>query len=145
MLTTCWKGFNLIQELAFEDGVTWLARIPRPDHSFQPEETTLSYAAVLRYLKKHSSVPVPTVFGYAVSSDEGNRLGHSYLLMEKLPGHALPTLDRFDPDASDVEDPTPGELQIATKVHEQLTDFIIELGKDGFSLVPVSRYSLGNN
>jgi hypothetical protein len=89
----------------------------------------LSYASVLRYLKGHSSIPVPTFFGYAVSSDEGNKFGHSYLLMERLPGHALPTLDHFDPDASEVQDPTLEELRLARKVHEQLAGLVIELGK----------------
>src|SRR3569833_2261556 len=121
-------GFNIIQELVFEDGTTWLARIPRPDTCFQPEEATLSYASVLRYLKKHSNIPVPTVFHYAASSDGSNKLGISYLLMNKLPGHALPTLDYGEV----YREPWPSELRKAKKVHEQLTDIIIELGKNSY-------------
>lgn len=31
-------GFNVLQELVFSDGVTWLARIPLPNNCFQPDE-----------------------------------------------------------------------------------------------------------
>ena len=42
--------------------------------------------------------------------------------MEKLPGHQLPTLEQesFEPD--------PNDLVLARKVHQQLTDIILQLG-----------------
>ena len=117
-------GFNVLQELVFSDGVTWLARIPLPNNCFQPDECTLSYVAVLRCIKKQSKIPVPEVYYHALKSDPKNTTGTTYLLMERLPGHALPTLEPDDDD----NDWNPDHLLSAKKVHEQLTDLIIELG-----------------
>ena len=120
-------GFNVLQELVFSDGVTWLARIPLPNRCFQPDECTLSYVAVLRYIKKHSKIPVPEVYYHALKSDPKNTTGTAYLLMERLPGHELPTLEPDNDDGLDSWNPD--HLLSAKKVHEQLTDLIVELGE----------------
>lgn len=82
---------NAIFQLIFSDDVTWLARIPLSYSCFQPEILTGSYAATLKSLKKHSSIPVPEVYGYQFPSNKANA---SYLLMERLPGHPLPVLEQ---------------------------------------------------
>jgi hypothetical protein len=121
-----------LQELVFSDGVTWLARIPLPTNCFQPDECTLSYVAVLKYIKKHSKIPVSEVYHYALESDPENPTRTTYLLMERLPGHELPTLepgsDDDDEDDDDGSGWSPGHL-CAKKVHEQLTDLMVELGE----------------
>lgn len=109
------KGFNIVQELIFSDGVTWLARVPIPFNCFQPDECTLSYGAILRYLRKNSRIPVPEVYDYAIRSDPKNPTNTSYVLMERMTGQALPTLDE-DGYYSD-----PKALSLGKKVHEQLT------------------------
>lgn len=118
----CFLGFNVVYELVFSDDVVWMARIPLPYNCFLPEEVTVSYAATLKYLKKNSSIPVPAVFAYCLQSDPENMVNASYILMEKLPGHPLPTLERLDLDID------PNHVKLAKKVHEQLTDIIFELG-----------------
>lgn len=50
--------------------------------------------------------------------------------MKKLPGHDLPTFDDDSDDDSDDDDLAPVQLSAARKIHEQLTDIIIELGKN---------------
>ena len=70
---------------------------------------------------------MPTVFEYAVASNTA--FGHPYLLMEKLPGHALPTLHKPWDGVSEWKDTSPEDLRLAEKVHQQLTDVMIELGK----------------
>lgn len=102
-----------------------MARIPLPYNCFQAEDVSASYAATLKYVKRHSNIPVPMVFAYCLRSNPSNKVNATYILMEKLPGHQLPTLeqDDFDPD--------PKDLAIAQKVHQQLTDVILELGTFG--------------
>ena len=121
-------GENAIFELIFSDDVTWMARIPLSYSCFQPEELTGSYAATLKFLKTHSSIPVPEVYGYQFHSDPSNKVNASYLLMERLPGHPLPVLEQKSLTA----DPDPKELALANKVHEQLTDFILQLASFKF-------------
>jgi hypothetical protein len=77
----------------------------------------------------HSTIPVPTVFDYATSSNQANTLGISYILMEKLPGIPLPTFEEGQNGLLNF-DPSPAQLQLAHKVHQQLTDVIIELGNN---------------
>lgn len=116
-------GFNVIYDLLFSDNVVWIARIPLPYHCFQAESVSTSYAATLNYLKRHSTIPVPTVFAYCLHSNPDNKVNATYILMEQLSGHPLPVLEQkdFDPDSKD--------LALAKKVHQQLTDVILQLGK----------------
>lgn len=115
-------GFNVIYELIFLDSVVWIARIPLPYNCYQPEEISVSYAATLKYLKKNSTIPVPEVHAYEVKSAPENEVNATYILMERLDGHPLPTLERtaFEPD--------PEHVVLAKKVHSQLADIILQLG-----------------
>ena len=117
------SGFNVILEVIFEDQVRWLARIPRPEICFLPVQTTLSYAATLKYLRTHTTIPVPQVYGYAAQSDTDNPTGVSYVLMEKLKGEPLPEIP------CEESEPTPCDLVNAKKVHQQLADIQLQLGK----------------
>jgi hypothetical protein len=76
----------------------------------------------MKYLKKNSSIPVPEVYAYEVQSAPGNKVNATYILMEYLSGHELPTLERKTLEISDEE------IAVVKKVHTQLTDIILELG-----------------
>lgn len=117
------QGFNVIFEIRFSDNVAWMARIPLPYNCFQPEEISASYAATMRYLKKHSKLPVPQVFAFCRGSDPTNKTNVTYTFMEKMKGHHLPTIEKWPEEA------TPAELAMARKVHTQLADVILQLGK----------------
>lgn len=116
----------MVYELIFSDKVTWMARIPLPYTCFQQDEVSASYAATLKYLKQHSSIPVPTVFAFTVKSNPDNKVNATYILMEKLMGHQLSVLE------DEWRNPKPQDLALAKRVHEQLTDMILELGKEYF-------------
>lgn len=94
-----------------------------PYNCYQPDEISASYAATLKYLKKNSSIPVPKVYAYEVQSSPENKVNATYILMEYLPGHALPTLDSMM-----LEEPNDDEIEVVKKVHTQLADTILELG-----------------
>ncbi|OSD08130.1 hypothetical protein PYCCODRAFT_1357782 [Trametes coccinea BRFM310] len=61
-----------------------VARVAR---RFMPRLKTESEVATMRYLREHTSIPVPEVYQY--DSNPYNRLGGEYLLMSKAPGIAL--------------------------------------------------------
>lgn len=115
-------GFNVVYELVFLDNVVWMARIPLPYNCFQAEDVSASYAATLKYLKSHSTIPIPTVFAYCLHSSLENKVNATYILMKQLPGHQLPLLERKD------FHPDPEDLAFARKVHQQLTDVVLQLG-----------------
>lgn len=60
-------SFNWAVFILFEDGVRWVFRSPHP-RTFMPIEMGMkllaSEAAVLRYLRAHSDIPVPEVHDY---------------------------------------------------------------------------------
>ncbi|CDO74845.1 hypothetical protein BN946_scf184280.g5 [Trametes cinnabarina] len=61
-----------------------VARVAR---RFMPRLKTESEVATMRYLREHTTIPVPEVYQY--DSNPYNRLGGEYLLMSKAPGIAL--------------------------------------------------------
>lgn len=132
-------GFNVVYELVFSDEVVWMARIPLPYKCFQPEDVSASYAATLKYLKKHSTLPVPEVFAYCLKSNPENTVNATYILMERLPGRQLPLLERGD------FEPDPKALTLAQKVHQQLTDVILQLASLKFSEIGSLREDLKGN
>lgn len=72
---------------------------------------------------------MPTVFHHALSTDETNKVGAPYVLMEKLPGKQLPPLGQTKDEPYDRDRPTRQEIRPTRKIHEQLTEIIIELGE----------------
>ncbi len=52
---------------------------------FLPKLKTESEVATLRYLRAHTSVPVPEVYWY--DANPYNRLGGEYIVMEKVRAH----------------------------------------------------------
>ena len=121
-------GYNVIYNISFSDGIVWMARITLPYTCFQPEEVSASYAATMKYLKKHSSIPVPQIFGFCLRSDPTNKTNVTYILMEWMRGHHLPVIERQSLDTD------PKGLAKAKKVHEQLTDVILQMGMLRFVL-----------
>lgn len=99
-----------------------MARIPLPYNCFQAEDVSASYAATLKYLRRYTTIPVPEVFALCLQSTPGNKVNATYILMERLLGRQLPLLEQKD------FDPDPNDLTTAKKVHQQLTDIILQLG-----------------
>ena len=51
-----------------------------------PVRKTLNEVAVLGYVSKHTTIPVPKIVAYSASTEE---LGHEYILMKRAPGSSL--------------------------------------------------------
>ncbi|KAK6334333.1 hypothetical protein TWF730_003548 [Orbilia blumenaviensis] len=118
-------AFDYTVEIIFEDGVSWVAKVPKPWRSSHYNEAMYSQISAWRYLKKHTSIPVPEVFYYAYDSDPANNVAASFMLYEKLPGHHVPELD--------VENPT--SIGKAARFHGQLADVILQLSTCTFESI----------
>ncbi|KAJ5114023.1 hypothetical protein N7456_002557 [Penicillium angulare] len=81
--------FNMVRQVVFEDGISWVARIRMPNlcsHAKGPAgiQTALrSEIAWMKYLWERSSIPVPEVYYYDLGP---NKVGAPYILMEYIPG-----------------------------------------------------------
>ncbi|KAL8646385.1 MAG: hypothetical protein Q9226_006877 [Calogaya cf. arnoldii] len=84
-------SFNWAVRLEFTDGVGWLLRSPQQGYGHLSEDTSglllASEAATLRYIKAHSTIPVPDVFAYSSSKD--NEVGIPYMLLSIASGSPL--------------------------------------------------------
>lgn len=96
--------------LEFDDGVEWVFRAPCPSYGAAQGVTgrlIASEAATLKYIREHTSIPVPEVFHYryipeaprqspeltVVSSTYKNDIGIPYILMSKATGNPLAKYD----------------------------------------------------
>ncbi|KAM4058385.1 phosphotransferase enzyme family protein [Hirsutella rhossiliensis] len=81
--------------LKFDDGVEWVFRSPRTRYAVVGDTAACrllaSEAATLKYIRKHTSIPVPEVFHYCVTDQ--NDIGIPYILMSKAAGNPLATYD----------------------------------------------------
>ncbi|VUC26333.1 unnamed protein product [Clonostachys rosea] len=84
------SGFdNLVLELAFSDGICWVARIPHRPLEDAHKTSMLSEIATMRLISNHTTIPIPRIFGFNVST--GQSFGYPYIFMEYLDGQSLPS------------------------------------------------------
>ncbi|KAI2463878.1 hypothetical protein F4781DRAFT_415058 [Annulohypoxylon bovei var. microspora] len=83
-------GMHIHLQLIFENGTVWLARILRERYtSFDDElsnQILLSECATLRWLESLGNIPTPRLHGYGLRNDPRNKVGVSYMIIDKLPG-----------------------------------------------------------
>ncbi|KJK73544.1 hypothetical protein H634G_11202 [Metarhizium anisopliae BRIP 53293] len=96
--------------ISFDDGLDWVFRSPRSGHHAivsdeSAQKMLLSEVATLKFLKKHTSVPIPEVFSFSGSYD--NPVGVPYILMSKATGRPL-----SDYDWTEISRRTPGYPQL---------------------------------
>jgi aminoglycoside phosphotransferase (APT) family kinase protein len=87
-LSSGWS--NVIFEVGFSDGVVWLLRVRLHQEIDQTELTTryISEVTTMNYVRQHTTVPVPEVYGFEASLNN-NRFGYRYMLISKLPGRTM--------------------------------------------------------
>jgi hypothetical protein len=96
-------SYNIVFFIEFDDGVTWVARLPMRRHAMRSlddplsQDTMSSVIATMQFVFQHTSIPVPEVYSYDVTSN--NPLGRPYMLISKLSGtqlwtHVLEQQDR---------------------------------------------------
>ncbi|KAF4462691.1 kinase-like domain [Fusarium albosuccineum] len=92
-------SLNWVVFLLFDDGIEWVFRSPRTGLSAiltdeSASKMLVSEASTLKYLRAHSSIPVPEVYSYSGSKD--NDIGVPYMLQSKATGRALSEYDWAD-------------------------------------------------
>ena len=108
---------HVVFELEFSDSTIWIARVPVGDANSNTAPTVSclqSEVATLQFLKQHSRIPVPDVYGYSV--DKNNGFGSPYLFMEALPGRILHLLPVIDDD-------------VKPHVYQQVAQVMLELSR----------------
>ncbi|TPX26103.1 hypothetical protein DIZ76_011562 [Coccidioides immitis] len=85
-------SLNWAVSVFFVDGVEWLLRSPLNENGaiLCPQTNSMlleSEAVTIKYIRAHSSIPVPEIFAYSCSKE--NEIGIPYILMSKAPGYPL--------------------------------------------------------
>ncbi|KAI1173436.1 kinase-like domain-containing protein [Nemania sp. FL0916] len=85
-------GFNnVVLEISLSDHVYWIAKIQHTvvDASEVENNVTdlLSEIATMKTVQERTSIPVPRVYAYDISSS--NKVGYPYILMEQINGRIL--------------------------------------------------------
>lgn len=121
---TC-GAYNLVFEIVFEDGVSWIARLRSASQmqvvsqEFLFESPTYkqhvmeSEVATMNYVRTHTTIPVPKVFAYDTTSTNPAKL--PYILMECIHGWRTP------PKLQDLPD------TVVHKILDQLANVLLQL------------------
>ena len=82
-------GFNAVISFIFEDGVEWVAKIPkvREVNDDDENEYLMSEYATLTFLQEIDTIPTPKVYGSAFTRN--NPLRRPYIFMDKVSGVTL--------------------------------------------------------
>ena len=93
-------SFNICYWVKVDGNQTeWVVRFPKPIASESVIRTKLrSEVATLKFLKQHTKVPVPTLIGYDVGTDDSP----PFLIMENVDGIRLSILWKVDPSPRQV-------------------------------------------
>ncbi|EXJ89547.1 hypothetical protein A1O3_02614 [Capronia epimyces CBS 606.96] len=79
-------GFNRVFIFTTNNGKMVVAKVP-VCIAGPPKLTTRSEVATMKFLKKHSSVPLPAIYDW--SDDRTNEIGSEYIIMEYVSGVSL--------------------------------------------------------
>lgn len=115
--------YNIVFEVAFQDGTYWIARIrrePEIKENLGIESERIkemeSEVYTMAYVKENSTIPTPKVFDFRAQKDP--IVGCRYILMEALPGRPSPDrLRDFIPN------------QYKPKTYSQLADIKMQLSQ----------------
>lgn len=83
-------SFNVLFSVCFSDGIRWIIKIPAAGVSqcwdAAAARVMESEALTMRFWKRETSIPIPTVHAYDTSLD--NRLGCPYIVMDHIDSYA---------------------------------------------------------
>ena len=127
-------GLNVVVEVGFEDDVVWLCRVGWANRPGSEEFTDKyveammeSTVTTMRYLKSHSSLPIPEIYAYE-SKPSASELGAVYIFIEPLPGRA----DLFNKPLAEKSKET---IELELKAQETIAYVTAELCKFTFPAI----------
>lgn len=121
--------YNVSFRMKFEDGGSALIRFPKPGTTMFPEEKVRNEVAVIRYIQKYTSIPVPFILHWGTKDESPLGLG-SFIPMNYI-DHAMdldaalntPTLHIED---RPILDPSI-DIDKLEMLYGQLADILIQL------------------
>lgn len=127
---------NVVFELNFADGVSWIARIRLPTaawlhpacEALQHGQDALAQSEVdtMRYIKSNTSIPIPTIFHYDLNERE-NSLRAAYIIMEGINGDITPSV--FSSVAPALQE----------KIYRQVAQVVVQLSHLSFTHIGLLR------
>lgn len=121
-------ALNWVIFLEFDDGVEWVFRAPCSSYAASQGVTgrlLASEAATLKYIREHTSIPVPEVFHYSPTYD--NNIGIPYILMSKAIGHPLAKYD-WRPQTHETSGPNDFATPARALTNEEKKKIMRQLG-----------------
>ena len=129
--------FNLCFRLHWDDGEEdWLIRFPIPGKAFFTEEMVHNEVALMEYLHKNTSVPVPKVIAHGTADENPAGVG-PFIIMTWIDGVRMVDLIR-DKNTADGEDPrldpNIGE-EALLKLYSQVSKVLLDLWSLDFNSI----------
>lgn len=129
-------SFNLGISFRFEDGIKWLLRFPKQGYCIHADEKMEREVAMMHYINRSTSIPVPEVHAWGLSADNIFNLG-PYIIMDFIDGVTLASLWTPDADSGPfvgmLRDEIPEED--LRKVYRQMCRFSLELADRRFDSI----------
>ncbi|MCJ1250950.1 hypothetical protein MMC30_008179 [Trapelia coarctata] len=127
-------AFNVCLRMKFEDGGSAMIRFPCPGIIMFPEEKVRDEVAVMRFIERNTTVPVPHVFHYGTTDESPYNLG-PFIIMEYIE-HAFDLVDALNKPGLSLDDRPILDPQISRErlefVYSQMADILLELSKHSF-------------
>jgi len=127
-------AFNVCLRMKFEDGGSSMIRFPCPGVVIVPEEKVRNEVAVMRFIKKNTTIPVPHVYHYGMTDESAYGLG-PFMIMEYIE-HAIDLVDALNKPGLTLDGRPILDPQISSErlefVYSQMTDILLELSRHSF-------------
>lgn len=130
-------AFNAWLRMKFKDGGSAIIRFPCPGASMFPEEKVRREVSVMRFLERHTSIPVPHVLHYGMTEESPGGLG-PFIIMEYI-DNAVNLIDVLEkpglsPDDRAVLDPNISKETLEW-TYSQMADIMLQLSKHSFAQI----------
>jgi hypothetical protein len=76
-------AFNVSFRMKFEDGGSAIIRFPKPGATMFPEEKVRNEVDIIRYIRQHTTIPVPFVLHWGIKEENPLGLG-PFIIMEYI-------------------------------------------------------------
>ncbi|RAL02646.1 phosphotransferase family protein [Aspergillus ibericus CBS 121593] len=126
--------FNISFRMKYLDGSSVIIRFPKPGATMFPEEKIRNEVAAIRYIQKHTSIPVPSILYCGTAEESPPRMG-PFIIMEyiehetnmsralNMPGLGIEDRPRLDPNI---------DIEKLKMLYGQLAEILLQLNKLSF-------------
>ena len=126
-------SFHICVRVVFEDGISWIIRVPLPFRLLQRDAHTEREVAILQCLRQRTAIPVPEIMAYGFGSSGHPTLG-PFIITAFI--HAIPLTDWWkDPTSKETRLRSDVDEEVVKKVYRQVANIILELASLSFSAI----------